>query len=141
MRNQIGSYWSGFNFAFGMDGNPRTAFVRTWKAANIQVMANVTFEATEYDGNQFSETVTVTMSPEASLAPLMSLQSELSKRPDVIFILSKQVGGNPFDLTDANIAARPDMDVADPIVVSYFEAIDKILKEYEGFRNKYRIGQ
>ena len=103
MRNQIGSYWSGFNFASGMDGNPRASFVRTWKAAYIPVMANVTFEATEYDGNQFSETVTVTMtmSPEASLAPLMSLQSELSKRPDMIFILSKQVGGNPFDLTDA----------------------------------------
>lgn len=33
------------------------------------------------------------------------------------------------------------MDVADPIVVNYFEVIDKILKEYEGFWNKYRIGQ
>ena len=139
MRNQIGGNWSGFNFTFGINGNRKATFARTWKAAEIPVMANVTFEATKYDGNQFSGTVTVTMSPKVSLAPLMSLQQELSKRPDAIFILSEQVGGNPFDLTDANIAARPDMDDADPIVVSYFEAIDKILEGYRLFQEEHHV--
>lgn len=137
MREQIGGNWSGFNFTFDAEGEPKAVFARVWKGAAIPVIANVTFEANNYDGRNFSGKVMVTIAPEVSAAPLMSIQRELSKRPEALFILSNQIDGNPFDLTNANISARPELKDSDPILVEYFAAIDKILENYKQFRERY----
>lgn len=121
---------------YNHSGQPEANYARAWKSKNPPALGNLQLLLNYYAEDGFSGTVTVTISPDVDMSPLMKLNQLLGDDPRNLFFLHNAVGANPFEIQYVTVPANYENEESQ-LLSDYYKIVDEINRGFFEFGEQY----